>query len=357
MAHPDDRKGESLPRGPFFRDTLASIWHPKGLAAIVVAGEAFALVLALSPGRSGDPVVYFGLASLLVQWTLLGSVTLAYLLRNVLSAIPERMALWSIPVILVAISGIVGQTATLWLGTGGALSRSAVPTLPLMGIAFICGMVGAALLDALLRLERQRARAERAEYEALRARVRPHFLFNTLNTAISLARSSPQQAEHVLLALSDLFRASLAAGTTWPLSREIEITRAYLDIEQARLGERLSVNWTVPESAGSIPVPRLLLQALAENAVQHGIEPLPEGGLIQVSARVEGSALVLEISNPAPPENNLPSRHLGHRIGLSAARQRLTTLPQGEGRITTRHADGCFVATVALPLPAQATTR
>lgn len=357
MAHPDERTGETRSHAPFFRAALATAWQPKGLAIIVVAGQAFALVLALSPGHGGDPLVYFGLASLLIQWTLLGSVAVAYLLRNALSAIPERAALWSIPLILVTVSGLVGYAATLWSGAGEDRIPALVPVLPLMGIAFICGLVGTALLDAFLRLNRQTARAERAEYEALRARVRPHFLFNTLNTAVSLARTSPERVERLLLALSDLFRASLAPGAIWALSQEIEVTRAYVDIEQARLGERLAVEWEIPESAGTVPVPRLLLQALVENAVQHGIEPRADGGLIRVSARDASDVLWLEVSNPTPPEGSAPPHRLGHRIGLSAARQRLAALPSEGGRITTSHVDGRFVALVTLPKPPQATSR
>lgn len=356
MAHPDDRKGAPPAPSPTFRTVLASLWQPKGLAAIVLTGEAFALVLALSPGRGGDPVVYFGLASLLVQWTLLGAVGVAYLLRNPLSSLPERLAPWFIPVILVAVAGLVGLAASLWPESAAPSLHSAL-VLPLMGIALICGMLGAAMLDSLLRLERQRIRAERAEYEALRARVRPHFLFNTLNTAIGLTRRAPEQVERLLLDLSDLFRASLASDGTWPLSREIEITRAYLDIEKVRLGERLAVQWEVPRDADSVPIPNLLLQSLVENALQHGIEPLTEKGEIRITAAKHADTLVLEISNPALPESSIRSRHLGHRIGLSAAKQRLEALPYGGGRIITQRKDGRFIATVVLPIPPQATTR
>lgn len=356
MAGSGDRVEQSAGSTPLFRDAMAILWHPRGLVAVMLVGEAFALIVALPPGRSADPLVYFGLASLLVQWTLLGSLAVAYVLREPLSRHPLRLAIWALPAILVLVAGGVGWGAAAWLSLGGHREDLGIYVLQFMGIALVSGVVGIALLDALIRLQEQRIRAERAEHDALRARVRPHFLFNTLNTAIGLLQKSPLEAERVLLSLSDLFRASLAQEQEWDVGDEIALTEAYLEIEKARLGERLRVEWRGQRQAG-IQVPALLLQSLVENAVQHGIEPLRDGGCIVIELERAPESLHLRVSNPvatAPAEGRA---HRGHRIGLAAAEQRLARLRPRPGRLTIERGGDRFVATATVFTGDQATKR
>ena len=156
----------------------------------------------------------------------------------------------------------------------------------------------------------------------LQSRVQPHFLFNTLNTAIALVRVDPQRAEEVLEDLSDLFRAALGAldGDS-TLGEEIRLARMYLAIEGMRFGRRLEVEWDVDEAVSGARVPSLLLQPLVENAVRHGVEPNDAGGRVQVRARVRGGRawvqIVNTVGNPGPA---------GHGIGLASARERLRLL-------------------------------
>lgn len=356
MAASGDQAEQPAGSTPRFRDAMAILWRPRGLAVGMLIGQAFALIIALPPGRSGDPLVYFGLASLLVQWTLLGSLTLAYALREPLSQYPLRISIWALPAILVLVAGGVGWAAAAWMGLGSQHAVFGVYVPRFMGIALVSGVVGTALLDALLRLQEQRIRAERAEHDALRARVRPHFLFNTLNTAIGLLQKAPLEAERVLLSLSDLFRASLANKQEWDISEEIAITEAYLEIEKARLDGRLRVEWRGQVQAG-IQVPVLLLQSLVENAVQHGIEPLREGGMIMIEFETLPTSLRIRVSNPVVTEPVEGHARRGHRIGLGSAEQRLARMRPKPGRLDIERDGDRFVATVQVFAGLQPTTR
>ncbi len=183
---------------------------------------------------------------------------------------------------------------------------------------------------------------------ALQARIRPHFLFNSMNTIASLTRSNPQAAEQAIADLSDLFRASLREHRERiPLAHEIEIARAYERVERLRLGERLRVDWQVDGLPMDASVPALILQPLLENAVYHGIEPLEKGGTIRVSGRRDGKSAVLTIDNPVSPR--VVGRRPGHRIGLDNVRQRLELMFHGEAEVEVIEAPERFVVTLRFP--------
>ncbi|BBE52083.1 Sensor histidine kinase YpdA [Ferriphaselus amnicola] len=163
-----------------------------------------------------------------------------------------------------------------------------------------------------------------ARLQALRARIRPHFLFNTLNAVLAIVRSQPKRAEEALEDLSDLFRMAMEdAADLVPLRREIELARRYLALEQLRLGDRLQLDWGVQAEAETALIPPLLLQPLLENAVYHGIERLPQGGLVTIRIERNHRDLSIAISNPHPPKSDdVP----GHRLALNNIRERLALL-------------------------------
>jgi two-component system sensor histidine kinase AlgZ len=188
---------------------------------------------------------------------------------------------------------------------------------------------------------------------ALQARIRPHFLFNSMNTIASLTRSDPRLAEQAIADLSDLFRASLREHRERiPLAHEIEIARAYERVERLRLGSRLTVDWQLDGLPMDAPVPALILQPLLENAVYHGIEPLEKGGTIRVAGRRDGPRVELTIDNPVAAR--LVARRAGHRIGLDNVRQRLELMFHGEAEVEIIEAPERFV--VMLRFPAAGTT-
>jgi two-component system sensor histidine kinase AlgZ len=192
-------------------------------------------------------------------------------------------------------------------------------------IALIVSVIG--LRYALLRhrSELSSRSHQEATMQALQSRIRPHFLFNSLNSVASLTRSDPNRAEAVLHDLADLFRVLLAdARKLVPLSAEREISRQYLEIEKLRLGERLKVKWNVGNIPRNAQIPALTLQPLLENAIYHGIEPRFAGGLITVEMWAEDDVLNIMISNPVPDVAR-GSHGKGNKIAMDNIRQRLAT--------------------------------
>jgi two-component system, LytTR family, sensor histidine kinase AlgZ len=215
--------------------------------------------------------------------------------------------------------------------------------LALTGAAFAAGAW--AWLDLRARLwQPAEATARLAE---LQSRIRPHFLFNALNTALALVRVDPDRAERVLEDLSALFREALAeSGASVTLEEEIELAQRYLAIEQVRYGERLQVRWDIDPQVGRARVPPLVLQPLVENAVRHGVEPARDGGrlLIQAVAR-RGQAVVL-VSNSVGDEPSRP----GSGMALANVRERLRLLHDVSAQCDTWRDGDEFHARIVVPL-------
>jgi two-component system sensor histidine kinase AlgZ len=192
----------------------------------------------------------------------------------------------------------------------------------------IGAVVGAMALRYLVlvhRVEQDAKIGQEARLQALQSRIRPHFLFNSLNSVASLTRSDPARAEAVLQDLADLFRVLLAdARKLVPITAEREIARQYLAIEQLRLGDRLKVQWNVSNVPKSAHIPALTLQPLLENAIYHGIEPRFSGGTLRIELWSEERMLNLLISNPLP-EVRKQEHGRGNRIAQENIRQRLAS--------------------------------
>lgn len=208
----------------------------------------------------------------------------------------------------------------------------------------------AALLWAWLRWRAriwQPAQAQ-ARLAELQSRIRPHFLFNALNTALALVRVDPERAERVLEDLSDLFRTALAdVGAATSLADEIALARAYLAIESVRFGPRLAVEWELDPAASGARVPPLVLQPLVENAVRHGVEPALAGGRVWVRTQARRAQAVITVSNTVPDEPSNP----GHGMALANVRERLRLLHDVAAECTTWREGGVFHARIVLPLP------
>lgn len=334
---------------------LDSLWQAKVLIWVVVAAEGLAAVLTLA----GDPPlgrwIRFGLLSLLVQWVALLTLGALYLLRERLrDTRPMRIA-WLALGLLVMSCWSVFAVSDLLLGEVWRIPAQARDDVFLRatGITLVVGWLALAAFQNHWRLRQLAVRAKQAELAALRARVRPHFLFNTLNTGAALVHSRPHEAEELLLDLADLFRAALGGSREIALEEEFALIRRYLEIESLRFRERLRVQWRLPDPMPDLRVPSLSLQPLVENAIKHGIERLPGGGDIDigVEARDDGGAVIV-ISNPLPPEPAGASR--GHNVGLPASLAQIEAYTEGRGGVEVATADGRFIATVRLPPPARA---
>ena len=196
---------------------------------------------------------------------------------------------------------------------------------------------------------RLEGRLARAQLDALRAQLHPHFLFNALNSVSELIHRDPREADRMVVRLGDLLRASLDAGAVdvVPLGREIELVERYLDIERMRFHDRLSVAVRVDPACLDAPVPHFILQPLVENAIRHGISARPGAGRVEVEAGREGSVLVLVVRDDGP---GLAAGEAVPGIGLTNTRTRLEQLYGARGRLDLRRgASGGLDVRVEIP--------
>lgn len=186
-----------------------------------------------------------------------------------------------------------------------------------------------------------------ARLMALTARIRPHFLFNSLNGVLGVIRSDPRRAERALEELSDLFRVLMAENRALvTLGEEIALCRQYLELEHLRLGERLCVRWDAEDCPKDALVPPLMLQPLVENAVYHGVEPSAVPAEIVLALRREGEVVHISLSNPFHGEGD---HHNGNRMALENIRERLMLFYDLEARLETEVRDGVFRVRIQLP--------
>ncbi len=217
-------------------------------------------------------------------------------------------------------------------------------------IAGVISVLGLRYLILQHRAERDARSKQEARMQMLAARIRPHFLFNALNSVASLTRSDPARAEAVLHDLADLFRVLLAdARKLVPVSAEREISRQYLEIEKLRLGERLQVKWNVSNVPRSAMIPALTLQPLLENAIYHGIEPRFAGGTIKIEMWTEGDNLNILISNPLP-EIQHHAHSKGNKIAQENIRQRLHAQFGEAASMQTMQEGGQYHVKIRMPV-------
>jgi len=193
------------------------------------------------------------------------------------------------------------------------------------------------------------AAAASAQLQALQARIRPHFLFNCMNTIASLTRSDPATAERAIEDLSDLLRASLSNHQQLvPLPDEFDLVRRYLAIETLRLGPRLKVLWATDGLPAGLQLPPLSLQPLVENAIHHGIERLAQGGVIGIEATVAEGRLRITISNPVTDANSPPVS--GNHVAQENLRQRLAARYGAAGELRIEQTAQAYRATLIIPI-------
>ena len=240
----------------------------------------------------------------------------------------------------------LGALAGLY-GCGVLVLAGLLEPAPWLASAFGGALLSAALVAALvLRAKGKAPAATAARLAELQARIRPHFLFNTLNSAIALVRAEPRKAERLLEDLSDLFRAALMAqGESVTLADEIALARAYLEIEKVRFGERIRVEWALDARADAARLPPLLLQPLVENAVKHGVEPSATGADIKVSTQRRGSRVVIKVSNTTP----VAESERGNGLALDNVRERLSLLHDVQAQFQSGLKDGVFQVRMELP--------
>jgi len=231
---------------------------------------------------------------------------------------------------------------------GTAASHTALWLASASAGALLASLVMTALV---LRARARTPAAMAARIEELQARIRPHFLFNTLNSAIALVREEPARAEALLEDLSELFRHALAEpGESVTLADEIALAKHYLAIEQVRFGDCLRVRWTIDAAANDARLPPLLLQPLVENAVKHGVEPSAEGAMLHIRTERRGNTVVIEVVNSLPPlhwsREPLVRRH---GMALNNVRDRLRLMHDLQGQFRAGIVDDGYRVRIEIP--------
>lgn len=262
-------------------------------------------------------------------------------LKTVLARLP-RGGQYGVGVVLGMAAGLLGCALLVAVVDSGGAGA------PWLASAVAGGLLAAALVTALVwRAKGQTPAQTAARLSELQARIRPHFLFNTLNSAIALVRAEPARAEALLEDLSDLFRHALAEpGESVTLADEVALAQRYLGIEQVRFGERLRVTWLIDPAANAARLPPLLLQPLVENAVKHGVEPSPAGAQLKISTERRGSVVVIKVRNTVPAGQGAG----GQGLALANVRDRLRLMHDVAARFQTVLHDGVYQVRIEVPL-------
>ena len=301
---------------------------------------ALAAALLLGPGIRGWPMRFIELAAW-VEPQLLAALLLLALLRNLLWRLPLRVGYVLVMALLMIQAALF---ADFWRFMGFVDGGWET----MLRAALLAGFVTLVLLGYFhLRAAALSPALTEARLQALTARIRPHFLFNSLNAVLSLIRAEPKRAEHALEELAELFRALMRDNRDLvPLADEIALCRQYLDLEKLRLGERLKVEWEIDDMPGEINVPALMLQPLLENAVYHGIEPAETPGVISIHFARRGNELVIALENPVCASG---SHQAGNRMALANIRERLALHYDLEARLEAKEENGIYTVHMVLP--------
>ncbi len=326
--------------------------------SLALAMELVALCFTLSASvRTGGFIQRLGLLSLYLQWIGLCSAASLCWLRRFLSIARPGLVFFVCWAALVIAVMVLSNLAWM-VGTNprwGVLDPNEPRLWFVMRHSAIAAIVAVLLLRYFWTRHqwREQVRAEsESRYQALNARIRPHFLFNALNSLAALISVRPAEAEGLVEDLADVFRASLEKqGQMAPLVDEISVCNAYLRIEKARLDERLQVDWDVPEDLLNHPVPSLIIQPLVENAVHHGVSKRRDGGTIQVSVRRDRNEIIIEVSNPLAPQDEVRvgGSHSGNQVAVDNIASRLGLIYGERGRVELGIDDGLYKARLFLP--------
>jgi len=325
------------------------------LFAVMLIAELLVLVVVIAPDDEARPfLTRLTTSSVFVQWlALMCAVCLCQLRAQLekLSPLIGVFVAYTLMLLVTALGSEVVFSLDQQLGLGLTLPARFEARFVGRNTA-LCALLGAALLRYFYVLQqwRVRERAEsKARFEALQARIRPHFLFNSMNVIASLISTRPQQAERAVEDLSDLFRAALgddsaARGT---LGEEFELVRRYVSIETLRLGDRLRTELDIESLPMNLSMPRLLLQPLVENAVYHGVQQMPEGGTVTISGRRANGMVEIVIRNPCPPPS--ARAQAGHGMALQNTRLRIEYHFGRHGGLDVQSGGSEFVCTLRLP--------
>lgn len=335
---------------PVARPVLDVFCRVEVYVVAMVVGEGVAILLALAPGVEGDRWVRLGLASLFIQWVALGWVAALCLGRRWLACLSPVRVAWLAVLALQLMSLLVGGLAhgILW-DLGASLGPLPIFLAHVVAMTLVVGVTGVMGFYAYWRAHELALRAKDAELAALHARIRPHFLFNTLNTIASLVPTRPAEAEQMVESLARMLRVALEGPRAVRLADELALVRAYLAIESTRLEGRLRVQWALPEPLPVAFVPSLSVQPLVENAVRYGVEPARRGEGILISVESAGAGVRISVRNSVPPDAPAEAVASGSGMALENVRARLEALFGPRGGLEVVRDGGMFEVRLDVP--------
>lgn len=315
---------------------------------LILVAELLAIVVTLAAvSVSGYSWAALGNTSLFLQWVVLPSAGMLCFFRRHFAHLSLPAAAGTSYTIILVNTLVVSLLGQWVMGAGEGARISTNLTLSHLLISAI--LAGIALryfyLQQQLRLQ-QRAELQ-ARIEALQARIRPHFLFNSMNSIASLIVTDPELAEQVVEDLADLFRQSLSMEQTEVvIGEEIEFCRRFARIEALRLGDRLRLEWQVGELPRELRIPRFTLQPLIENAIYHGVQPLADGGVVSVAIELDGDLCVIAVSNPVNPD---AVGDPGNQMALDNIERRLKAVYGNQAEVVIDASPAAFAVRVSYP--------
>ena len=335
---------------------LPDFCAPRMVLGVVLLAELLAIAFTLARPGIADWLGELARISLFMQWLALTGAALLCYLRPWLArfAVPAASALTFL--LLLVNTGLISELA-YWLGRNLANRGLDEDLFPNEHWPFLFRNLGiSAIVSAMLlryffvanEWQRNVKAEARSRIDALQARIRPHFLFNSMNTIASLTRTDPPRAEEAVEDLADLFRVTLRdSEAPLRLKEELELTRIYQRIEQLRLGERLTVDWDVDALPSRARIPGLTLQPLVENAIYHGVEPLPAGGVVSIKGERRGDDLIIRVTNPLTEHG--ASTRSGNQLAVQNIRDRLKLAFGERGRLDVEQTKSQYQVTLRFP--------
>ncbi|WP_052691829.1 sensor histidine kinase [Teredinibacter purpureus] len=346
-------------------DFLPDLCGPQAVLSLILVSELLvgSLVVA-SFGVERFDWARFGLVSILVLWVVLtcaGSLCVLRPLLRKLHPVVAGMGSYCLSLFYT----LAFTVLVFWINNGNLEGVQSQIVGNLMVAAVLAG-IGLRYLYLQQQLRNQQKAEMQSRIQALQSRIRPHFLFNSMNSIASLIAVDQDTAERMVVELSQLFRASLSEPGLIPLHQEIDLCRYYIDIEQMRLAERLKVEWHLHQESGEVlsehdpeyralQIPSFLLQPLVENAIYHGVQPLPEGGTITIELVLTKRAVEICIRNPITEEEDKTlqldgTRRTGNGIALDNIRHRLAAYYLGAGSLKVTTGQKEFTTCIRYPL-------
>lgn len=334
---------------------LPDFCNPVRLFVVFLVAEMLVLIYALSAlGRQSDLLTSFSVTSLFAQLIALNLVLILCKARGLLNRLPVVFGVL-VYALLLATTAWFYACLALWLNQnlqtpfGPAPSDQQAFVLRTVIMTCLAGLVLLRYFYVQRQWQKKTRQHAEARFMALQSRIKPHFLFNSMNSIASLIAIDPQQAEKAVENLAGLFRYALRENTAYtvPLKQELDWANKYLAMEKVRLGDRLQCETHIAPELAQAHIPALSLQPLMENAVVHGIQARPEGGKINLEAHTEGNQLVIQIRNPLPKHRPVSE---GHGMALANIRERLALLYGDKASLQSGTAGDEFHVTMRLPL-------